>query len=52
MKKLDDTLTETEIEYAFSLVDFDGSGTLTFDEFYHYYCKCIGEPTKNFMSKR
>jgi Ca2+-binding EF-hand superfamily protein len=42
MKKLDETLSETEIEFAFSLVDFDASGTLTFDEFYSYYCKCIG----------
>lgn len=31
MKKLDSTLSQTEIEFAFLLVDFDGSGTLTFE---------------------
>jgi Ca2+-binding EF-hand superfamily protein len=42
MNKLDEKLTYSEIEYAFALVDYDGSGAITFDEFYHYYCKCIG----------
>ena len=51
MKKLDESLSETEVEYAFMLVDFDSSGTITFDEFHLYFCKCVGEPVRNYMTK-
>lgn len=45
-------MSDNEIEFAFSLVDFDGSGSITYEEFYHYYCKCIGQPAKNYMTQR
>ena len=52
LKRLDETLTDQEIEIGFGFVDLDGSKSITFVEFNGYFCKCTGQPVKDFMSAR
>lgn len=42
IKKLDDTFSENEIIEAFRLIDTSHDGSISFDEFNRYFCKCVG----------
>ena len=39
---------EKEMSYLFKVIDNDRSGTITYGEFYKFYCKVIGEPVQQF----
>jgi Ca2+-binding EF-hand superfamily protein len=49
MFKLDETLTDEEIQMAFDFVDIDNSRSIVFQEFWEYFCKCTGEPIHDYM---
>jgi calmodulin len=52
LKRLDDSMSDEEIKMGFSLVDTDHSQEITFQEFMEYFCKCTGEPVKDYMTMR
>lgn len=49
MMKLDETLTDEEVQIAFSFVDVDNSQSIVFQELFEYFCKCTGEPVNDYM---
>jgi Ca2+-binding EF-hand superfamily protein len=52
MLKLDESLTDEEIQIAFDIIDIDNSQTIIFEEFWKYFCKCTGEPIHDYMEMR
>lgn len=46
LKKLDETFTEEEIAISFKIVDISGNGSISFEEFNKYFCKCVGIAVK------
>jgi len=50
--KLDEMLTDEEVEYAFSLVDVDHTHKIVFRELWEFFCKCTGEPVNDHMKPK
>lgn len=46
IKKLDDSFTEQQIAISFKIVDTSQNGSISFDEFNKYFCKCVGVAVK------
>jgi Ca2+-binding EF-hand superfamily protein len=46
LKKLDDSFKEDEIAVSFKIVDISQNGSISFDEFNKYFCKCVGIAVK------
>lgn len=51
LKNMGLSFTDKEAGYLFKAIDSDLSGTITFEEFYQFFCKVIGEPIQPLKPK-
>lgn len=42
LRKLDETFSEEEMRISFDIIDISSNGSISFDEFHQYFCKCVG----------